>query len=114
MSRGFGVELRRLRVREKLTQRQLAELLGVTNSYLSKLETGEGSPGEELVRGIAEQLAGDEEMLLVLAGKVPPALAERAGQDEEFARFLRLLPNVSEDGLGICYAAALYHQVPPR
>jgi transcriptional regulator with XRE-family HTH domain len=96
----FGERIRRRRREDKLSQRQLASLVGVDFTYLSKLENDqEGqSPGEELVVKLAEQLHDDSEELLALAGKVPvEALRSLAREDADFARFLRRLSAVAAD-----------------
>ncbi len=96
----FGRRIRRRRREGKLSQRQLASLVGVDFTYLSKLENDQQgqSPGEELVMKLAEQLHEDAEELLALAGKVPvEALRTLAREDADFARFLRRLSAVPAD-----------------
>ena len=41
----------------------------------------------------------EEEMLLALAGKVPPELRERAQRDVAFARVVRRLPSITDEEL---------------
>jgi transcriptional regulator with XRE-family HTH domain len=96
----FGKRIRRRRREDKLSQRKLAELVGVDFTYLSKLENDQQgqSPGEDLVVKLAEQLHDDSEELLALAGKVPvEALRTLAREDVDFARFLRRLSAVPAD-----------------
>jgi HTH-type transcriptional regulator, competence development regulator len=98
----FGSRLRVARKRAGLTQRQLAEKVGIDFTYLSKFENDQPgqSPGEGIIRKLAEHLNEDPEELLALAGKVPvDDLRDRAGKDVAFARFLRTLPGLSEDEL---------------
>jgi HTH-type transcriptional regulator, competence development regulator len=96
----FGQRIQRLRRERGLTQRQVAAELGIDFTYLSKLENDRGEPpGEDTVRRLAAVLQTDEEMLLALAGKVPPELRERAQRDVEFARLLRRLPSITEEEL---------------
>jgi HTH-type transcriptional regulator, competence development regulator len=100
----FGKRIQRLRREQKLTQREVAEKLGIDFTYLSKLENDRGeAPGEDLVRKLAGILQTDAEELLALAGRVPGELRERAQHDVEFARFLRRLPNVSDKELRDIY-----------
>jgi transcriptional regulator with XRE-family HTH domain len=49
----LGSKLRALRNRNGLTIRQLGDLLGVNNSYITKLESGEKKPSADLVLKIA-------------------------------------------------------------
>jgi transcriptional regulator with XRE-family HTH domain len=98
----FGQRIRRRRREDKLSQRQLASLVGVDFTYLSKLENDQQgqSPGEELVVKLAAQLHDDSEALLALAGKVPvEALRTLAREDPDFALFLRRLSGVAADDL---------------
>jgi transcriptional regulator with XRE-family HTH domain len=95
----FGSRIRRLRRERGLNQRRLAAQVGIDFTYLSKLENNQSgqSPGEDLIRRLAEKLGEDPEDLLAMAGKVPvDALRARAREDPEFARSLRRLPDVPD------------------
>lgn len=50
----FGEKLRVLRQQRRLTMRQLGELLGVSDSYVSKMETGDKIPNVAMVLKIAQ------------------------------------------------------------
>ena len=96
----FGSRIRSARKLKDLTQRQLAEALGIDFTYLSKLENDQPgqSPGEAMIRRLAQLVNEDAEELMALAGKVPvDDLRDRAGKDVVFARFLRTLPGLSAD-----------------
>ncbi len=98
----FGSRLKRRRRELGLTQRQLAQKVGIDFTYLSKLENDQPgqSPSEDLVLKLARVLDDEAEVLLVLAGKVPvEPLRERASQSHEFAHFLRTLPDRSLDDI---------------
>jgi transcriptional regulator with XRE-family HTH domain len=100
----FGQRIRRQRAELGVTQRQVAADIGLDFTYLSKLENGRGEvPGEATVRKLAHVLQLHEEELLALAGKVPGEIRERAQHDVAFARFLRRLPNASENQLRDIY-----------
>jgi transcriptional regulator with XRE-family HTH domain len=104
VTESFGQRIQRLRRLRGLTQRQAAAQLGIDFTYLSKLENDRGEPpGEDTIRGLAHLLQADEEMLLAMAGKVPPGLRDRAQRDIEFARFLRLLPGIPDAGMREIY-----------
>ena len=49
----FGGNIRRLRVKEGITQVQLADMLGVQQSMISNLEAGERRPSIELAFAIS-------------------------------------------------------------
>jgi HTH-type transcriptional regulator, competence development regulator len=100
----FGARLRRLRRARQpaLTQRQLAELVGIDFTYLSKLENDQfgQSPSEDLVGRLAKVLDDDRDLLLDLAGKIQvDPLRRIAAQNSDVARFLRRLPDLPPDRL---------------
>jgi len=100
----FGAVLRRLRREHQppLTQRKLAEAVGIDFTYLSKLENDQvgQSPSEDLVGRLAAVLGQDKDDLLALAGKIPvDPLRQIAAQNSDVARLLRRLPDLSPDRL---------------
>ena len=70
----FGEILRQLRTGVGIGIKKLAPEVGVSYSYISKLENGEVSPSEELVGRIATYFHYDRDRLLLSAGKVPPEI----------------------------------------
>jgi transcriptional regulator with XRE-family HTH domain len=100
----FGTRLRRLRREHQppLTQRKLADLVGIDFTYLSKLENDQlgQSPSEDLVGRLAVVFEEDRDRLLDLAGKIPvDPLRRIASENSEIARFLRRLPDLPPDRL---------------
>jgi transcriptional regulator with XRE-family HTH domain len=67
----FGRILRELRTESGKGIKRLAPELGVTYSYLSKLENNEIGPSEELIERIADHFEYDRAKLMLSAGKVP-------------------------------------------
>jgi HTH-type transcriptional regulator, competence development regulator len=67
----FGQILRKLRLGCGTGIKRLAPELGITYSYLSKLENGDVAPSEELVGKIAQYFDYDRDRLLISAGKIP-------------------------------------------
>ena len=49
----FGEKLRQLRKEKKLTQKELAALIGVKNSVISFYELGDRIPSPEVIRRLA-------------------------------------------------------------
>ena len=86
----FGEILRQLRTDAGVGIKRLAPELGVTYSYVSKLENGDVNPSEELVSRIAAYFQYDRDRLLLSAGKVPPEIV-RILQDhpDDAVEFLR-------------------------
>ena len=78
---GFGNRLRAMRTAKGLSQRALGERVGVSFTYISKVENGKldfgDYPSEDLIRRLATALDADEEELLLLAEKIPEAIRRR-------------------------------------
>ena len=96
----FPDRLRSLRKQAELSQRDLAERIGVDFTYLSKIENGRVEPPSEAVlKGIARELAAEldrnrtelADELITLAGKIPTDLAETLSRNPGAIRFLRSL-----------------------
>ena len=94
----FGDRLRSLRKEARLSQRDLAERVGVDFTYLSKIENGRVEPPSETVlKRIADELgsalgrdqAALADELITLGGKIPSDLAETLAQNPRAVQFLR-------------------------
>lgn len=73
VSMTFGKRVRELRLKEHLSQRDLAGQVGVDFTYLSKIENGiVDPPSDSVIKKIAKVLEVDTEELLALAAKVSP------------------------------------------
>ncbi|MFC2069986.1 helix-turn-helix domain-containing protein [Chloroflexota bacterium] len=73
----FGIKLKELRKQAGISQRRLANKIGVNFSYLSKIESGKmPPPSEQVIIRLAEVLDADKDELLTLAGKIPPDIAQ--------------------------------------
>lgn len=74
----FGERVRALREAWRLTQQKLAERLGASVSYISKVENQKLHFGDypcgKFIRKLAAELDADEDELLLLADKVPSSL----------------------------------------
>jgi len=77
----FGQRVRQLRHQKKLTQRELAIKLGISFTYISKVENENlhfgDYPSEKFIHKLADELDADEEELLLLADKVPAGIRKR-------------------------------------
>lgn len=76
----FGNRLRKLRKDRKLTQQQLAELIGVKNSVISFYEVGERIPSPDILRKLAIALHVTADYLL---GIERTAILDATGLDEQ-------------------------------
>jgi HTH-type transcriptional regulator, competence development regulator len=81
MDQNFGHLIREARKAKEYSQRELATLLGLDFTYLSKLENNRAdyAPKEEVIRALALRLDLEAEELIFLAGRIPQ-------KDEEFLR----------------------------
>lgn len=88
----FGEEIRELRKQVGLSQRDLAERIGIHFTYLSKIENGRADPpSEDVIRKLAEELNSDPHHLIVLAGKMPSDFARALADNPEALQYLRRL-----------------------
>lgn len=68
----LGDYLKEQRVASRLSLRQLAELAGVSNPYLSQIERGLRKPSAEVLQQIAKALRISAEQLYIRAGILSP------------------------------------------
>jgi predicted transcriptional regulator len=64
IGKGQELALRAYRLREGLTQKQLAERTGISQHHISELETGKRTIGKERAKKLAEALHCDYRQLL--------------------------------------------------
>lgn len=74
MSKTFGQLIRQARKDCEYSQRELAKLVGVNYTYLSKLENDHAGypPSEEVIQSLANHLHLDAIELRQLAGRITP------------------------------------------
>ena len=98
----FGALVRRLREEREIGLREMAKKIGVSPTYLSKVERDEfGPPAEDKVRKISEILDQDTDELLALAGRVSSDLADIIKQQpREMASLLRTACGMTREELG--------------
>ena len=72
----LGAYLREQRLSARLSVRQLSELAGISNPYLSQIERGLKRPSAEILQQIAKGLSISAETLYVQAGLLDPMDAE--------------------------------------
>jgi transcriptional regulator with XRE-family HTH domain len=95
----FGAIVRRLREERKIGLRKFAQMVGMSPTYLSKVERDEFKPPtEEKVRAIATALGQDADELLALAGRMSADLADIIQRHpREMATFLRAANGLSAE-----------------
>ena len=99
----FGQRIRELRESNGFTQRQLADRLHVSVSYISKVENERlhfgDYPSEKFIQSLAELLKTDEDELLLLSDRVPAALRKRIRERPEAFRLFAELDDDCMDAL---------------
>lgn len=95
----FGALIRGAREDREIGLREMAKKIGVSPTYLSKIERDEFPPPvEDRVRQIAEILGLDVDELLALAGRVSTDLADIIReQPREMAALLRTTKGLSPE-----------------
>jgi HTH-type transcriptional regulator, competence development regulator len=99
----FGERIRQLRKERKMSQRGLADRVGIDFTYLSKIENNRADPpSDEVIRKMARELEVEEEELLAMAIKVSAdELRKSAALDPEIGVLFRKLQsgNLTKDQL---------------
>lgn len=67
----LGRRIRELRLEAGLSQRALAERVGVGFPHLSKIEAGKETASSDLLMRIAEAVGVEPDELILLAGRIP-------------------------------------------
>ena len=91
----FGPRIRELRKAKNLSLRALAEAVGVSFTYISKIENEKldfgDYPGEDLIVKLATALGVSTDELLILAKKIPEGIKKRViERPDAFRRFAEL------------------------
>jgi len=95
----FGVTVRRLREVRKIGLRKFAQRVGMSPTYLSKVERDEFKPpSEKKVRAIAKALGQDSDEILALAGRVSSDLTDIIQRHpRQMATFLRAANDLPDE-----------------
>ncbi|MGH8646776.1 MAG: helix-turn-helix domain-containing protein [Gammaproteobacteria bacterium] len=101
-SNKFGAVVRRERERLEIGLREMAKMIGVSPTYLSKVERDEFSPpAEDRVKAIAKIIGRDPDELLALAGRVSSDLTNIIKRHpREMASFLRAANGLTAEEMG--------------
>ena len=105
----LGSRIRALRLEAKVSQRDLADRVakrlkdnhrgGFDFTYLSKIENDRLVPSGAVILALTEELKGNSDELLALAGKAPADVGEMLKQSEGARMFFRsaMSTQLSED-----------------
>ena len=99
--RSFGETLRAAREAKEIGLRRFADQIGISPTYLSKVERGEfAPPAEDKIVAMAQALGLDQDELLALAGKVASDLTQIIQEKPKaMASFLRKARTLTPDDL---------------
>ena len=86
----LGEYIRRQRELHELSMRQVAEMAGISNPYLSQIERGLREPSEQVIDAIARTLELSAEKLYEQAGRASPDDDEPSEVEAAIARDKRL------------------------
>ena len=91
MKERFGERIRRKRTELKLGLRETATKVGISPTYLSRIETMEekSQPAEDVIRKLATLLNDDFDELMTLAGRVSEDVEKVIKADPTMPEFLR-------------------------
>jgi transcriptional regulator with XRE-family HTH domain len=99
----FGDRMRQLRTRRNILQSELADGMGVSVSYISKVENEKlhfgDYPSGKFIHKLASALEADEDELLLLADKVPASILKRIQKRPELFRQIAKLDRSALDRL---------------
>jgi transcriptional regulator with XRE-family HTH domain len=86
----FGQYLKKIRLAHNVSQRELANNIGVDFTYLSKIENGKlEPPAEDTIKKIADFLGENADNLILLANKIPSDYKEVLKSDPKIPFMLR-------------------------
>ncbi|MDP1820034.1 MAG: helix-turn-helix transcriptional regulator [Acidimicrobiales bacterium] len=88
----LGQRIKQERLRHGMTQRDLAQKVGITVPYMSKIEAGKETPTEDKLAKLAQVLGMNPDELILAAGRMPTDVMNRLAADPTKAlAFLRTI-----------------------
>lgn len=98
ISQDFGVYIKELRRRRKLTIRQLDQRSGVSHSYISQMERGErGIPSPDILMKLSKPLGIEYEELMIVAGHLKREQKESFLTDPEKLELYEVIEKSSKE-----------------
>ncbi len=94
----FGEFLRQARRDKKISQRALADKLGVSFTYLSKIENDVmPPPSEDLLIKLAKELEIEADKLILEGNKVPTDIQKTIMNNPKVPKFLRSIDKITDE-----------------
>lgn len=92
MKKSFGEVIRELRTAQEIGLRELAQKIGISPAYLSRIERGrELPPKDETIKKLAKFLAADPDVLFRLASSTDPEIVDYLHNEQEALNLLRYI-----------------------
>lgn len=88
MIQGFGMRLQKLRIERNLSQKDVAEALGISASVVSNYENGERTPSVESLISLASFLRCSTDYLLGFEKYIPQKTLDVSTLNEEQIKLL--------------------------
>ncbi len=85
----LGHVLKLVRTHRRLNQKQMADLLGISQNYLSLIESEKKQPSFDRILEIAKNLKISQDALLFVSADIPEELSSNDKED-----FIRLQNNI--------------------
>ena len=89
----LGQRIRTQRLALELTQREVADAVGITVPYMSKIEADRETPTDDKLKKLAQTLRMNADELILAAGRIPTDVMDRLSADPakglEFLRTVR-------------------------
>ena len=100
MKERLGERIRRKRAEQKLGLRETATKVGISPTYLSRIETMDEKtpPAEDVIQKLATVLNDDLDELMQLAGRVPEDVEQVLKGDPGMPAFLRSAKEQNDSG----------------
>lgn len=93
----IGQRLKEVRSQQKLTQKEFAKILGVSNSYITQVENGIKMVGAELISSLKREFKVDCAWLLTGMGDMYMSLPRNNVSHNGAGNVLLLLDNIKQD-----------------
>ncbi|MBU1195220.1 MAG: helix-turn-helix domain-containing protein [Proteobacteria bacterium] len=94
--KNFGDTIRELRVAQDLGLRETAGKIGISPTYLSRIERAkEKPPKPEVIKALAKELATDPDVLFRLSSSTDPEVSDFLNDQPEAMELLRFIKDAA-------------------
>ena len=92
----LGEKVRYIREKNQLTSEEFARIIGVSQSFISKVETEQKLPGRKTIQSICEKFTVPSAFFFNSAVKTPEEVAPNKEMAEELAKYVPFLKVIDE------------------